>query len=70
MDMISKAQAKKLATAYGAFRARDLSDHLDTSVWGKMLRDAQRETGIEMYDTDWLQKVIDRADSFLDAKAA
>lgn len=70
MDMISKKQAESLATRYGAFRATDMSNYRDISLWGGMLLEIQRETGVEMYENEWLEKVIAYSDNALLAKAA
>lgn len=66
---ITVEQATDLATRYGAFRVTDMSNHRDIALWGWMLLEIQRETGVEMYPNDWLKTVVDRA-NHLRAKAA
>lgn len=70
MMCITVEQATSLATRYGAFRATDMSNYREISLWGGLLLEIQRETGVEMYDNDWLEKVIEYSDSRYHAKAA
>lgn len=67
---ITVEQAKSLAVSYHAFAAADVNDHRKTWVWGRMLLEDQRATGVEMYENWWLEMVIERADKELHAKAA
>jgi len=50
MTKKARAAARTLAVAYDAFNAakKDNDDNA-IRVWGNMLIDAQRETGIELY---------------------
>ena len=67
---ITAEQAESLAVCYHAFTAAEMTDHRAIVVWGKMLLDAQRETGVEMHPNHWLQRVIEHANRQLTALAA
>jgi len=47
----ARAAARSLAVAYDAFNtARKCNDDNAIRVWGNMLIDAQRATGVELYE--------------------
>lgn len=67
---ITVEQAKELAICYHAFAEAKHEDWKAKYVWGKMLLDIQRETGVEMYEQWLIKSVINTADNILHAKAA
>ena len=71
MNTVTKEQAEHLATDYRAFsEAVSRKDNLSISVWGKMLLETQKESGIEMYTEKLLQSMIEQADRKLKQQEA
>lgn len=68
---ITVEQAKSLAVCYNAFMAADMTEQpRETAIWGSMLLDSQKETGVEILENWWLERVINKARAELDALAA
>ena len=42
----------------------------ETAIWGSMLLDSQKETGVEILENWWLERVINKARAELEALAA
>ena len=56
---ISKAKAKSLAVAYSAYNeAVEKNDANSVWVWAKILRKAQKDTGVELIDNERLDGVV------------
>ena len=67
MDMVRKEDAKKLAIAYQTYQeAVDNGKQNSIAVWGKMLLEAQEETGIILASADNVQYFIEEANKSLD----
>lgn len=68
---ITVEQARSLAVCYHAFMAADLKEQpREIVVWGGMLLDDQRETGVEMFPASWLESVIKTARLKLETQSA
>ena len=59
---ITTEQAKSLAVRYRMFADIDFHDHEATVIWGRMLLEAQIETGVEMYPENHLRRWIASAE--------
>ena len=56
---ITTEQAKSLAVSYHAFAAADVADEpLKIVVWGRMLLEDQRITGVEMYSQSMIESCM------------
>tara|TARA_R110001606_G_scaffold200640_3_gene348565 strand:- start:4581 stop:4868 length:288 start_codon:yes stop_codon:yes gene_type:complete len=60
--MISQEQAESLAVIYSAWCRAEYDDVLAKSTLGKMLLEAQDETGVYLVNVDLLQIIINRID--------
>ena len=60
MARINKAQAKRLAVAYSSYnQAVSKGNQNSIDVWGMMLIDAQKKTGIELLSEDTIKRLMD-----------
>ena len=62
-EMVSKAQAEKLAVAYNAYNEACQWNASNNSirVWGRLLLEAQAATGIELATRRWVEHRIETA---------
>lgn len=59
MARINKKNAKKLAVAYSTYNKAVSQENWDSAkVWGEMLIDAQKETGIELLQESTIVSMI------------
>jgi len=59
MARINKKNAAKLAVAYSAYNKAVADEKWDSvDVWGKMLIDAQKATGIELLKESTIESLI------------
>lgn len=59
MARINKTNAKKLAVAYSTYNKAVSDERWDSvKVWGKMLIDAQKATGIELLKESTIESLM------------
>ena len=59
MARTDKQQVKRLAVAYSAYNEAVANEEWDSvKVWGKMLIEAQKETGVELTQEETIKRVM------------
>ena len=59
MARINKTNAKKLAVAYSTYNKSVADEKWDSvKVWGMMLIDAQKQTGIELLQEETIKRLM------------
>jgi hypothetical protein len=59
MARINKKNAEKLAVSYSAYNEAVTEERWDSvKVWGRMLIEAQKQTGIELLDEETIKRLM------------